>query len=79
MATERHEAPGIVVRPVSYGQTIERSRLSFKTQKRCAQHWLRFAKWCTENELTALPAEPLTVLRFLTTLEGRSAPISSRH
>jgi integrase len=36
--------------------------------------WARFTDWCVEQEETPLPADPLTVARFLTDLAPHSRP-----
>jgi integrase len=36
--------------------------------------WARFTRWCAEQEETALPADPLTVARFLTDLAPHWRP-----
>lgn len=72
MAIEPRNTSGTVARALAYADTVQKSLLGAESQKIYATHWARFAAWCAEHAVTALPASPLTIIQFLMTLQGRS-------
>ena len=53
------------------------SVLSDNTRRTYATQWRVFTGWCDEVALTALPAEPLTVARYLAARAGSGASIAT--
>jgi len=60
--------------------------LSARTRRTYAADWALFTDWCAATDTTTLPADPLTVVEFLTgcpaaptTLRCRVAAIDHRH
>ena len=53
------------------------SVLSDNTQRVYQTQWRLFADWCDEMSLRALPAEPLTVARYLAARAGSGASIAT--
>ena len=53
------------------------SVLSDNTQRVYGAHWRLFTVWCDEVGLTSLPAEPLTVARYLAARAGDGASIAT--
>ena len=71
-------------RAASYAQQAR----SENTKKSYQSDWAHFTSWCSENELTSLPATIQTVILYITqyadtykisTLERRLASISQAH
>ena len=56
-------------------QSLE-SVLSDNTRRTYDAQWLIFAGWCDEVGLVSLPAEPLTVARYLAARANAGAPIA---
>ena len=57
-------------------QSLE-SVLADNTQRVYSTQWRLFAGWCDQVGLTALPAEPLTVARYLAARAGSGASIAT--
>ena len=57
-------------------QSLE-SVLSDNTRRTYDAQWRIFAGWCDEVSLSSLPAEPLTVARYLATRAGSGASIAT--
>ena len=53
------------------------SVLSDNTRRVYAGQWRIFTGWCDEVDLCALPAEPLTVARYLAVRAGSGASIAT--
>ena len=53
------------------------SVISQNTQRVYGTQWRLFDRWCDEVGLTSLPAEPLTVARYLATRAGDGATIAT--
>ena len=53
------------------------SVLSDNTQRVYGTQWRIFTGWCDEVALTSLPAEPLTVARYLAARAGSGASIAT--
>ena len=53
------------------------SVLSDNTQRVYAAQWRLFKSWCGDVDLRALPAEPLTVARYLAVRAGSGASIAT--
>ena len=53
------------------------SVLSDNTQRVYGTQWRLFNDWCDEVGLSALPAEPLTVARYLAARDGSGASIAT--
>ena len=53
------------------------SVLSDNTRRTYATQWRLFDGWCAEVGLSALPAEPLTVARYLAARAGSGASIDT--
>ena len=53
------------------------SVLSDNTQRVYGAQWRLFTGWCDEVELVSLPAQPLTVARYLATRAGDGASVAT--
>ena len=53
------------------------SVLSDNTQRVYGAQWRLFTGWCSDVDLRALPAEPLTVARYLAVHAGDDASIAT--
>ena len=53
------------------------SVLSDNTRRTYSVQWRLFDEWCAEVGLSALPAEPLTVARYLAARAGSGASIAT--
>ena len=53
------------------------SVLSDNTRRVYGAQWRRFTDWCDEVGLASLPAEPLTVARYLAARAGSGASIAT--
>ncbi len=74
----RHHAqlPELAAADQGVAQSLE-SVLADNTRRTYAIQWRSFAGWCDEVGLTPLPAEPLTVARYLAARAGAGASIAT--
>lgn len=72
MDRQHHPAHRSLIPALNRARRIQEGLLSDATRRVYDIRWRRFAGWCRAQKLVALPAEALTVIRYLETLKGRS-------
>ena len=76
VASRPAAAPALRAADQSVADALE-SVLSDNTQRVYQTQWKLFDGWCSEMSLRALPAEPLTVARYLAARAGSGASIAT--
>ena len=76
VASRPAAAPALRAADQGVADALE-SVLSDNTQRVYQTQWKLFDGWCSEMSLRALPAEPLTVARYLAARAGSGASIAT--